>query len=164
MTEKDSKRQSDLSARILRFFVVGVLLTLIDYIIYQVALEILFGGDNKMIWLATIISGVIATVIAYFMHKNITWKRKTVNKSHIVRFFVWNAIMALMLRPLIANFFGLFGGLYQLGTGILNWMGIGCTYDFVERNAIYVLMIAVAMTLNYLVYDRFVFGKRAEEK
>ena len=72
--------------------------------------------------------------------------------------------MNVAVRPLLTMFFGLFGFLYKFAFDICQSIGIGFSYEFVETTGNYVLMTAVVMIINFLVYDRFVFGTKREKK
>lgn len=146
--------------KIFKFIGVGVAATLIDYAVYSLVVMVIFGGNTNFAWAGAVSSGVVATFAAFFMHSKITWKDKDPGKYGIIKFFAWNAFVVIAIRPVLTLFFGLLIGLYQFAFMIFDGVGVGFSYEFVESTGIYVLMTAVTMTLNFIFYDKIVFGKK----
>ncbi len=144
-----------------RFLVVGTSITIFDYLVYELLVMIFFGGNAEKAAIASVISGTIATLVAFVAHSRITWKTRDVGKTEIIRFFVWNIITMWILRPILAAGTGLLDPLYGLAQGIFNLVKIPFSFEFVKSTGIFVLTTAVIMLLNYLVYDNFVFGAKA---
>ena len=145
-----------------RYFVFGVLNTVINFAMYE-ALALTLFKDDKL-WIATLISGAISIFVGYYLHSRFTWKDRKVGKKQLGKFFIWNVVMNIAVRPLLTMFFGLFGFLYKIAFDICQGIGINFSYEFVETAGNYVLMTAVVMVINFLVYDRFVFGESKHEK
>ena len=133
-----------------RYFVFGVLNTVINFAMYE-ALALTLFKDDKL-WIATLISGAISIFVGYYLHSRFTWKDRKVGKKQLGKFFIWNVVMNIAVRPLLTMFFGLFGFLYKIA------------FDICQGIGNYVLMTAVVMVINFLVYDRFVFGESKHEK
>jgi putative flippase GtrA len=146
-----------------KYFIFGLLNTGINYGIYEALALLVFTEDNQL-WIATLISGAISIFVGYFLHSRFTWKDREVGKKQLGKFFIWNVVMNVAIRPLLTMFFGLFGFLYKFVFGICQSIGIGFSYEFVETTGNYVLMTAVVMVINFLVYDKFVFGAKREKK
>lgn len=144
--------------RILKFVGVGITVTLIDFLVYNFALKVLLGGNNDLIWLASIISGVAGTIAAYLLHSNITWKGRDPGKYGVYKFFAWNILLVVAIRPALTFVFGVMDGLYEFTFMITSGMGLPFAFEFVESTGVYVLMTVVIMVLNFLFYDRVVFG------
>lgn len=144
--------------RILKFVGVGVACTIIDYALYSLFAVVIFGGNQNLYWLATIISGTVATFAAYELHSHITWKERDPGKYGIVKFFAWNIFLVIAIRPVLTILFGFLTGLYQFAFMIFDGVGLPFSYDFVESTGVFVLMIAVTMILNFLFYNRIIFG------
>ncbi len=148
------------------YFVFGVANTLIVYAIYEVLALTVFSGEN-LLPLATLISGAVGILTGYLLHSRFTWKERQVGKTELVKFFIWNVILAVAIKPLLTWFFEFWTFLYQFAFSICEAIGIPFSYEFVESTGIFVMMTAVTMVINFLVYDRFVFGttrKEAKEK
>ena len=146
-----------------KYFVFGLLNTGINYGIYEALALLVFTGENQL-WIATLISGAISILVGYFLHSRSTWRDREVGKKQLGKFFIWNVVMNVAIRPLLTMFFGLFGFLYKFAFDICQSIGIGFSYEFVETTGNYVLMTAVVMVINFLVYDKFVFGTKREKK
>ena len=147
-----------------KYLIFGLLNTGINYGMYEALALLVFKGENQL-WIATLISGTISIFVGYFLHSKFTWKDREVGKVQLGKFFIWNVVMNVAVRPLLTLFFGLFGFLYQFAFNICQGIGLGFSYEFVETTGNYVLMTAVVMVINFLVYDKFVFGKtKASEK
>lgn len=148
-----------------KYLIFGLLNTGINYGLYEALALLVFKEENQL-WIATLISGAISIFVGYFLHSKFTWKDREVGKKQLGKFFIWNVVINLVIRPLLTMFFGLFGFLYQFAFNICQGIGLGFSYEFVETTGNYVLMTAVVMVINFLVYDKFVFGdkKKEEEK
>ncbi len=146
-----------------RYLIFGVLNTAINYGMYE-ALALLFFSEENKLWIATLISGAISVFVGYYLHSKFTWKDRKVGKKQLIKFFIWNVILNIAVRPALTALFGLLGGLYQFAFNICSSIGLPFTYKFVETTGNYVLMTGITMIINYLVYDRFVFGEKKEGK
>lgn len=148
--------------KVVKFALVGASVSIFDFVVYSVIARLFFSGD--LLWIATAISGVLATCLAYILHSRITWKAKNPGRFGVIKFFIWNGIAVLAIRPFLAFVLEKLDGLYQFVLGIFNWIGIPFDYDFVKSTGVWVLSVLVVMILNFLVYDRFVFGEKKEKK
>ncbi len=159
-----SKKVSEKTKQKGKYLIFGVLNTAINYGMYEALALLVFTAENQL-WLATLISGFVSIFVGYYLHSQFTWKDRKVGKTELGKFFIWNVVMNIAIRPALTWFFGLFGFLYKFAYDIFQAIGIGFSYEFVETTGNYVLMTAVVMVINFLVYDRFVFGKsKTEEK
>ena len=146
-----------------KYFVFGVANTVINYAIYEALALMIFSAENQL-WLATLISGVIGIFTGYYLHSQFTWKEREVGKKELFKFFVWNVVMAIAIKPLITLIMDVPKVLYHFAYEICQAIHLPFSYEFVETTGIFVLMTAVVMVINFLVYDRFVFGKKKEKK
>lgn len=153
--------------KVFKFVGVGFAVTIVEYIIYTLLMMLAFSGNGEMAPLATGLSGVVAMVVAFFMHSKITWRERDPGKFGVVKFFAWNILLVTLIRPGLAAFFGLLTGLYQFAFMITSAINLPFNYDFVQSTGIYVLTTAVAMVLNFFCYEKIVFGgvdkKQGEE-
>ena len=147
-----------------KYFVFGVLNTLIGYGVYEILALTIF--KERLLPFATLISGAVGVITGYFLHSRFTWKERKVGKLEVGKFFVWNIVSALAVRPLLTAFFDMqiFDPLYKLAFNIFQFLHIPFSYDFVESTGIFVLLTAVVMVINFLVYDKFVFGRKEKEE
>lgn len=142
--------------RISKFAIIGVILALFNFAIYTFLARVVMSS-NDLLWLDSMISYLLATILAYFLHSRVTWRERKVTKHGIAMFFLWNGITALLISPLFTWLFGILTPLYQLAHGIFTNIHIPFDYDFVESTGIFVLTTCVTMVLNYLFYDKLVF-------
>ncbi len=160
---KEKKGLSEKTKQKGKYLIFGVLNTVINYGMYE-ALALLVFKEEGQLWIATLISGAISIFVGYFLHSKFTWKDREVGKKQLGKFFIWNVLLNVAVRPLLTTFFGLFGFLYKFAFDICQGIGFGFSYEFVETTGNYVLMTAVTMVINFLVYDKFVFGTKREGK
>ena len=147
----------------IRYFFVGVGVTLVNYILFAIISNILIK-DNNYLWLSNLIATVITVIIGYIAHSKITWKERNVTKSSIIRFFIWSAMIAIVINPALTQLFGLFTPLYEFAFNITSAMHLPFTYEFVLTTGAFVLPAIIVMILNFLFYDKFVFPKSHPNK
>lgn len=148
--------------RPLKFFFVGAGLTLCQFLIYTFIARV-FLNSNDSLWIASMVSYIIATFLGYFAHSRITWKERRPTKAGVINFFIWNFSTALIIGPLFTRFFGLFTPLYELAHNISSTINLPFDYAFVESTGIFALTTIVTMILNYFFYDRLVFGTKTKK-
>ena len=146
-----------------RYFFVGVGVTVFYYILYTL-LSILIIKNNDYLWLSAFIATVFATIVAYIAHSKITWKERTITKRSLIRFFIWNAILAVAINPGLTQLFSLLTPLYEFAYNIFQTLHIPFSYEFTLTTGAFVLTAIITMILNFLFYDRFVFGKTKSNK
>ena len=150
--------------RVGKFAIIGIILALFNFAIYTFLARVIFNSDDAssdqkdLLWLDSIISYTLAAILAYILHSKVTWKERPVTKHGIVMFFLWNGITALAISPLLTWLFGLIAPIYEFAYQIFNNLHIPFDYDFVESTGIFCLTTLVTMILNYLFYDKLVFG------
>lgn len=147
--------------KLVNFLWVGISLTLIDYLIYSVLLWLIF---KDRVELAAMLSGAMAAIIAYLMHRGITWKERDPGKYGILKFLGWNTILVIAIRPALAFIMQGLEPIYQLAFGVSQVIRLPFNYEFVRNTGIFGLMTAVIMVLNFMVYERLVFGEGLKEK
>ena len=147
--------------KVVRYFISGVAATLVDYGIYEILVMLIFKSTDT-VGIAASIAGIIGVLVAYTLHKNITWRDRDPGQYGVIKFVAWNIAIMVGFRPLLAIALTWLTGLYELGFGVCQWIGLPFTYDFVMSTGVYVLMTAVTAVLNFIFYERVVFGKKAE--
>lgn len=157
---KDSKDTVDVktSKHAGRYLFVGIAITVFNFGLYSLLTNIIIK-NNDLLWLSTFISTAITTIVAYIAHSKFTWKERNVTKHSIIRFFIWNALLAVAIGPGLTQLFSLLTPLYEFAYNISSALHLPFTYEFVLTTGAFVLTAAVTMILNFLFYDRFVFGK-----
>ena len=145
-----------------RYFIVGLLLTVFNYGLYALISNIIIR-NNDFLWVATLISTFITTVVAYVSHSKITWREREITKTAIYKFFIWNLTFAFAISPLITQLFSLITPLYDFAYNICQTIHIGFSYDFIQSTGAFALTSILIMVLNFLFYDKFVFGKKTKD-
>ena len=164
-TEKPKSDSSDAqtdvktSKHAFRYLIVGICVTGFNYALFAI-LSNLIIKDNDLIWLSNFIATAVTTIVAYIAHSKITWKERTVTKHSLIRFFIWNAMLAIAIAPALTQLFSLLTPLYEFAYNITSAIHLPFTYEFVLTTGAFVLNSIVIMILNFLFYDRFVFGKK----
>lgn len=145
--------------RVGKFTIVGLSLALFNYLLYTFFALVIFK-NNELLWLSSLISTSITTILAYILHSRITWRERTPTKTGIINFFIWNALLAIIICPFFTWLFGLLTPLYKFAYNLCLNLHIPFDYAFVESTSIFILVNIVVMILNFFFYDRLVFGKK----
>lgn len=149
--------------RTVKFIIVGLTLTVVQYLVYLFFALVIFN-NNDILWLSSGISYVIATILAYILHSRITWKERKPTNFGIAMFFVWNILTSFLIAPFFTWFFGLAKPTYNFLYSLSFSMSLDFTYEFIESTTIFILVTIVTLILNYLFYDKLVFGDKAKAK
>lgn len=145
------------------FAIVGIILALFNFLIYTFLARVVFN-NNELLWIDSIISYALATILAFFLHSKITWKERAVTKRGILMFFIWNGVTAILISPFFTWLFGFLTPVYQFIHQICTNLNIPFDYEFVESTGIFCLTTCVTLIFNYLFYDRLVFGEKNHDK
>ena len=146
--------------KVVRYLISGVAATAVDYLVYEVLALTILGTD--LLWLASIISGIVSTFAAFFLHSHLTWIDRDPGKFGVVKFFIWNIAVMITLRPAVIALFSSFTGFFQWVFSIVQWLHLPFSYDFTLSTGTYLLVTLVIMVLNYIFYDKFVFNDKIQ--
>lgn len=146
-----------------KFAIIGIILALFNFLIYTFLARIIFN-NNELLWIDSIISYILATILAYILHSKITWKERPVTTHGKIMFFVWNGVTAILISPFFTWLFGFITPVYTFAHQISSSIGLPFDYDFIESTGIFCFTTAVTMVLNFLFYDKIVFGETKHEK
>ena len=141
-----------------RYLILGIAIAIFNYLLYAILSNLIFK-DNSLIWLSTLISTTISTFLAFLLHSKITWKERKITKSAKYKFFVWNLTGAFIIGPLLTQLFSFLTPLYEFTYNIFQTIHIPFSYEFTLTTGAFILTSIVTMILNFLFYDKFVFGK-----
>ncbi len=147
----------------IRYLFVGIFLTVFNYILYTILANLIIKNSD-LLWLSTLIATLITTILAYILHSKITWKERSISKTAVYKFFIWNGLLTFPIGPGLTQFFALFTPLYEFAHNICTNLGLDFSYDFIQSTGAFVLTTAVTMIMNFLLYDKFVFGKKKSNK
>ena len=158
--KQQGRPQSEQSTplRVSKFAIIGIILALFNFLIYTFLARVIFN-NNELLWLDSIISYALATVLAYILHSRITWQERPITTHGVVMFFVWNGITAIAISPFFTWLFTLITPFYEFIYQISLAIHLPFDYNFIESTTIFIIVNAITMILNYLFYDRLVFGK-----
>ena len=154
---KNSTQKNKTVKRVGVFAIIGIILALFNFIIYTFLARVVMN-TNELLWLDSIIAYILATILAYFLHSKITWKERYPGKSGIVKFFVWGIIVGVIVSPFFTWLFQLIAPLYKAIFNLSISLNLPLDYNFIESTSIFILTTCVTMILNYLFYDKLVFG------
>lgn len=141
-----------------KFIIIGIILTLFNFAIYATLARLI--NNNDLLWIDTIISYTLATFLAYILHSKFTWQERDPGQSGIIKFFAWNLLTAFAISPLLAWLFKFLVPLYEVAHQISTNLSLPFDYNFIESTGIFCFVTLITMTLNYLFYDKLVFGQK----
>lgn len=145
-----------------RYFIIGVSLTVFNYLLYTIIANLIIN-NNELLWLSSFIATFFTTILAYILHSRITWKERNITKTAVYKFFIWNAIITFAINPGLTQLFSLITPLYDVAYSICQNLHINFTYEFIQSTGAFVITGIITMIMNFLLYDRFVFGKNKKE-
>ena len=161
--DTDSPKHNNNYKRIGKFAIIGAILAIFNYLIYTLIARLILN-NNELLWIDSIISYTLATFLAYLLHSKITWKERHITKHSILMFFLWNGITAFLISPFFTWLFGHLTGFYHFIFDISAAIHLPFDYAFIESTTIFCLTTCVTMVLNYLFYDKLVFGSNQEKE
>ena len=162
-TSKNDAKKTKTSQHAKRYLVIGIILTIFNYGFYTILSNFIFKNPD-LLWLATFIATAATTILAYILHSKITWKERNISKTAIYKFFIWNGLLVFPIGPGLTQFFALFTPLYELAYNICQNLHLDFSYEFVQSTGAFVLTACVTMVMNFLLYDKFVFGKKSKKE
>lgn len=145
------------------FTVIGIVNTLIDYIIYSVLVLLIFRNTDQLVTAGTI-SALITTIFAYILHHSFTWRDRKASSFTVAKFLLANALMALVARPAMVFIFSKFTPLYQLAFDISLALHLPVSQDFVISTGVFAFITIATLIINYFVYSRLVFNEELSPK
>ena len=141
-----------------RYLIIGIILAIFNYATYSIIANLIIK-NNDLLWLSSFIASALTTILAYILHSKITWKERSPGKTGIYKFLIWNLILTIAINPGLTQLFSLFTPLYEFAHSIFAALHLPFSYEFTLTTGAFVLTAIVTMILNFLFYDRFVFGK-----
>ena len=160
---KPVKADVKTSEHAVRYFFVGVGITLFNYAFYTVLSNVIIN-NNDLLWLSSLISTFVTTLVAYLLHSKITWKERPITKTAKYKFFIWNLAGAFVVGPLLTQLFSLFTPIYQIIYQIVEALHLPFNYEFTFTTSVFIFTSTIYMIMNFFLYDKFVFGKSKKSK
>ena len=162
-TEKPEVKDVKTSKHATRYLIIGTSLALFNYAFYTLLSNVIIK-NNDLLWLSTFISTGTTTILAYILHSKITWKERPISKTAIYKFFIWNIMLTVAIGPILTQLFSLITPLYEFAFHIIEDLHLPFSYEFTLTTGAFVLTTIVTTIMNYLLYDKFVFGKSKKQK
>ena len=150
-----------------KFGLVGILNTLIDYILF-IGLTVIFSIPREEVFKAKFISGTVAMINSFYFNRTWVFRGGKGISKQAVRFLVATIIAVFIIQAgitqLLSNDFPQLGEFfYQLAS----WMGITTfadsirpntfTEDFVVKTVAFGLATIASMTWNFILYKFWAF-------
>lgn len=161
--EKPEAEDVKTSQRATRFIIIGIILTLFNFLIYTILANLVFKNDN-LLWLASLIGTLASTFLAYYLHSRITWKERNITKTAILKFFIWSLALSFIFYPALTQLFSLMMPIYEFAYSIIQNLHLPISYELTLSTGSFIFATIITMILNYLFYDTFVFGKNEPKK
>ena len=160
-TTENPKKDVKTSKHASRYFIIGLSLALFNYVFFMIIANLIIKNTD-LYWLSSFIATAFTAILAYILHSKITWKERDPGKTGIYKFIIWNIIITVVISPASTQIFSYMTFLYNFAFNITNAMRIPFSYDFIQSTGAFVLANIVIMIINFLFYDRFIFGKTKE--
>ena len=140
-----------------KYIFVGIILTLTNFAIFTLLARLI--NNNALLWLDTIISYTFATFLGFILHSKFTWRERNPGQFGVIKFFLWNFLTALLISPFLTWLFSFITFFYEFIHTISENLHLPFDYNFIESTTIFCLVTMITMILNFLFYDKLVFGK-----
>ena len=150
--------------QIRRFVAVGILNTLVDYVLF-VALTKIFRIPLDWVWVAKLLSGTVAISISFYLNRGWVFQAKQGKaKAQAAKFVAATAVGVYAIQtPLTQLFAGVYDepgkGLYDLlrSIGLTGGSPSVVTEALSIKTAAFALATVVSMVFNFLAYRHWVF-------
>lgn len=169
---KITRRKYKEFRRVLRFGMVGIANTLVDFVVLNVLVMTFLSKDLVIttlsvgnfqftvtgLILAGVISGTAAMICSFILNTRFTFQKHHIDARHGVYFFLITIFGLYIIRPIILKFvtgFWVWPG--QVAYYVTSSLRLPFSREFDERNVALMLAILVVLAYNYLMYKYFVF-------
>ena len=160
-----SARRRETVSQVARFGLVGVLNTLVDYVVF-VTLMAAFGIPLSKAWLAKYPSSAIAMAVSFALNRGFVFRsRQGAVAGQAFRFVTATVIGVFVIQNGLTLFFA---SVFQYpGTGAhraLDAVGIAPTEKFTVETVAFALGTVASLTWNFLAYKYWAFRPAAEAR
>lgn len=152
-----------MNKKVITFITVGFTGTLVDFLVYSVLNRLIFTREDQLVF-SGLCAGCVAMIVNFFLHKNFTWKDRTITPKTAPLFFLWNISIVLILRPVLINLFGYLDFFYNICYNINTGLSLPFSFSFIRNTGIYGFMTVVTMLVNFFGYEKIVFGQKDLKK
>lgn len=158
-------RQGSTTTQVAKFGLVGVMNTLIDYVIY-ISLTKLFSIPLDQVWTAKLVSGSVAMMNSFYFNRTWVFKQSTSKhaKQEFVRFIVATVVAVYVIQLGLVQFFtSEFQAFGILAYDILEAIGLVAlipavlTEAFVIKTVAFFIATVGSMAWNFILYKTWAF-------
>lgn len=160
---KNAKREA---AQVGRFGIVGIINTLIDFVILNIVKNMTGWSDVA----ANIPAVMVAMIFSFFANRLFVFRgnqKKAIGRQAL-EFFPITAFGLIVIQGVV---FYIFEDVWrypvELGIAFANWAHIigtaGITAQFVETNGVKIVATGASLVWNYLMYKKVVFKSGAKQ-
>lgn len=150
--------------RVGKFGLVGILNTLLDYILF-ISLTKIFGIPLSSVWVAKVVSGSVAMCNSFYLNRRWVFNSSERNiEGQAVRFLIVTLIGVFGIQTGLVQFFSSISPWPgQLGYDIASEIGITqllpgiITREFTIKTVAFGLATLASMTWNFIMYKKVVF-------
>jgi putative flippase GtrA len=150
------KQQNQTKKRPLTFFWVGAVLALINFLIYIILVNTFWKNEHELP-VASAVAYVLSAIVAYIMHKTITWKDRPPSKSAIIKFFATNLVVGFMVAPALTWLFLQMTVIYDFAFAVSSFFHLPFSLETITKVGVWGFANAIIMVINYIVYNKIVF-------
>jgi putative flippase GtrA len=160
-----AKTKPSTSGQVARFASVGVMNTVIDYVIF-IGLTRIFSIPLDRVWVAKLVSGSVAMINSFYFNR--TWVFNKGNTKHpgqqFARFLISTLVAVYVIQLGLVQFFSsefqFFGKLtYEIleSIGLTSLVPSILTEAFTIKTVAFGLATVASMTWNFLLYKLWAF-------
>lgn len=160
---KPKNSAASTTVQVEKFGLVGILNTLIDYVIF-IALTKIFSIPLSQVGYAKLVSGAVAMANSFYFNRTWVFKSGGDGKSQLVRFLISTLVAVFIIQLGLVQFFSsVFPYFGELGFNIMEAIGIVSllpvvfTQEFVIKTVAFGLATVASMTWNFLLYKYWAF-------
>lgn len=155
------------SVEVRRFGAVGVVNTLVDYVVF-IALTKIMRLPLESVWIAKVISGTLAIAVSFYLNRTWVFRTSGASLAQAARFVTVTVIGVYGIQTSLTHVFAsVYPGLGEALYAALETISVTrlfpaiLTEAFVIKTVAFALATSVSMTFNFLLYRSWVFRARA---
>ncbi len=147
------------SIRAVRFALVGVANTAIDFAIFNALMAFLAGSEpsHKEVLIYNTISATIVACISFFLNRQYVFKSKDTPHSYAILFILITLSGLYIVQNGIIFLVGKVPELATPAISVLGWAGISINRSIILANIGKLIGTAGSMVWNYVLYKHTVF-------
>ena len=164
-------RSYETTRQVGRFGLVGVLNTLVDYVIF-IGLTIVFRIPLSHVWLAKYPSSAIAMVNSYILNRRWVFRSESDRMAEPIRFFSTTLVGVFVIQNLLTQFFA--SDFQHFGTATFRFLDLlglselqfsfhertlGITKSFTIKTVAFGLATLASLIWNFLTYKYWAFRR-----